>query len=248
MSGPKSRGCEVVKPHAPQPADSRHRVQQVGETASRARRIAVAVYVLAQKLNLGAAAPGQSRHFVQNRPRRAAAFRTPGERHHAIGTTLTATFHDGDVGAVRIIAARVGRLESLPGIDGKSRDTPLAGFQFGEQLRQAIITGRAAHQADVRSAFEDSLAFLLRHAPQHGEHLALPARTLELLQAAVNFALGFVAHAAGVVDHQAGLFRRGHFAVTARGEHTGDFLGIVHIHLAPESLDVKSPHGGFLPL
>ena len=68
--------------------------------------------------------------------------------------------------------------------------------------RQPRVAGRAGHQADVRRALEDLLAFLLRHASQHAEDLALAGLALELLQAVEDLLLGLVADAAGVVEHQ----------------------------------------------
>src|ERR1700736_6643205 len=95
----------------------------------------------------------------------------------------------------------------------------------------------------MRSALENALALLLRHASQHSEHLAFSMLLLELLQAVKHLLLGLVPNAAGVVKNQIGLFRRTDLIVAFRNQRADNFFRIVHIHLAPKGLDIKSLHG-----
>ena len=94
----------------------------------------------------------------------------------------------------------------------------------------------------MRRAFEDPLAFLLRHAAQNSEHFALAVFFLELLQAMKNFLLGFVADAAGVVEHQVGFAPAFHLRVTLGNQRADHLFGIVRVHLASEGFDVESLH------
>jgi hypothetical protein len=51
--------------------------------------------------------------------------------------------------------------------------------------------------------------------------------------------LGFVTDGAGVVEHQVSGFDGVHLGVTLLHERADDFLGVMHVHLAAESLEVK---------
>ena len=114
-----------------------------------------------------------------------------------------------------------------------------AGFELRQHLAQPRIAGRAGHQADMRRALENLLAFLLRHAPQHAEDLALARVALELLQAVEDLLLGLVADAARVVEHQLRILRRLHLRVAPGHERAGHLFGVVRVHLAAEGLDVE---------
>ena len=162
-------------------------------------------------------------------------------RHHAVGAGLVAALHDGDVGPVGVVALRVGRIEGLAGFQAQPRDPAVAALQFGDEFRQAAVARRTTHQADVRRALEDPQSLLLGHAAQHAEHPAV-GRSLKLLQTAVDLLLGFVADAAGVVQHQVGVVRAGGFGIAHGDERAGDSLGVVDIHLAAERLDVEPLH------
>ena len=74
---------------------------------------------------------------------------------------------------MRIVAARERRIESLVGIEAQAGDAPVAGFELHQHLAAAWYSWPTRHQADVRRALEDLLAFLLRHAAQHAEDFAL---------------------------------------------------------------------------
>ena len=81
-----------VAGHKTHPADARrlaHGGQQLRE-APLPFRVAVAVHILAQELNLGIALLGNPPRLGQHRSRLAAAFFAPGVRHHAVGAELVA--------------------------------------------------------------------------------------------------------------------------------------------------------------
>ena len=140
-------------------------------------------------------APGFRHHALAG----TAPFRPSCERHHAIGTRLVAAFDDGDVRAVRIIAAGEWRIECFFGIETQAGDAARALFELYQHVAETRVTRRPANQADVGRAVEDLLAFLLRDAAKDAEDLAFARLALELLQAVEDFLLGFIADAAGVV-------------------------------------------------
>ncbi len=163
------------------------------------RRIAIAVDVLAEKLDFLIAHARQLARFLENAFAGAATLGTARERHHAIGAGFVAALDDGDVGAVRIVAAREGRVEGFFRVQAQAGDMAIAGFQLHQHFGELRIAGRSCHQAHEWRALEDSLAFLLRHAAQYAENFAAAVIFLELLQSMENFLLGLVANAAGVV-------------------------------------------------
>ena len=98
----------------------------------------------------------------------------------------------------------------------------------------------------MRSFLENLLAFLLRHAAQHRERLALAVFFLELLQPVEHLLLGFIADAAGVVEDQLGFFGRLHLLVALMQQRADDLFRVVRVHLAPEGLDVEGLHSIFI--
>src|SRR5687767_8734095 len=94
----------------------------------------------------------------------------------------------------------------------------------------------------MRSLFENPLAFLLRHAPEHSEGFALTRLALELLEPVKHFLFGLVANAARVVEHQFGCLRRLHLAVALPLERADHLFGVVHVHLATEGFDIERFH------
>src|SRR5260370_36374583 len=93
----------------------------------------------------------------------------------------------------------------------------------------------------MRRLLENLLAFLLRHAPQHGEGLAF-AVALELIESVEDLLFGLVANAASVVEHQFRILRRWNLVVPLADERADDFLGVMRVHLTTEGFDVKGLH------
>ena len=97
----------------------------------------------------------------------------------------------------------------------------------------------------MRRALEDLLAFLLRHAAEHAENLALAGLALELLQAVEDLLLGLVADAAGVVENQVRRLRRLHLLIAFGHQRADHLFGVVRIHLAAECFDVEGFPGHY---
>ena len=166
------------------PADTfrpAHLVQEPGEIPSRRRWIAIAVDVLAQQLDFAIARARELGRFRDYRRAGAATLRPSRERHHAIGAGFVAALNDGDIGAMRIVAAGERRFKRQVGIQAQAGDATVAGFQLHQQSRQLVVAGRAANQTDVRRFLENLLAFLLRDTSQHREGFAF-AVLLELIE------------------------------------------------------------------
>ena len=109
-----------------------------------------------------------------------------------------------------------------------------------------VVAGRSAHQADVRSLFENLLAFLLGDASQHRKRFALAMFFLELVEPVEHLLFGFIADAAGVVEDQLGFFGRLDLLIALMEQRADDLLRIVRVHLAPEGLDVEGLHSIFI--
>ncbi len=219
--------------------DFGHAGQQRGEIPAGGRGIAIAVDVLPQQLDFGVALFGQAAGFGHDAFAGAAALGPAREGDDAVGAGFVAAFDDGDVGAVRIVAAGERGVEGLFGVEAQTGDAAVAGFELHQHLAEAGIAGRPGHQADVRGAFEDLLPLLLGHAAEHAENLAFAGLALEVLQAVKNFLLGLIAYAAGVIEDQVRRFRRFHLGIALLDEGADDFFGVVDIHLAAEGFEVK---------
>src|SRR4030088_1303580 len=99
------------EPDPPDPVDLAGRAQPSREGPAGRRRIAIAVHVLTEQLDLGVTHARQLPRFLQYALASAAALGPPRERNHAIGAALVAAFDDGHIGAMRIVTACEGRLE-----------------------------------------------------------------------------------------------------------------------------------------
>ena len=101
--------------HAPDAGHLAHSGQQFREAAL-PFRVAVAVHVLAQQLNLGVAQIGNPPRFIEHRRRSPAALLAARVRHHAVGAEFVASFDDGDIAAIRVLPRRELRLKGLVGL------------------------------------------------------------------------------------------------------------------------------------
>ena len=113
-------------------------------------------------------------------------------------------------------------------------------LDLNQHLRQIAIRSRSCYQRNVRRFFKNLLAFLLGHAAEHAEALALLLEFLVIRQAMKNFLFSLVADGAGVVEHQPSFFDGWNLAVSLRNQCADDLFGVVGIHLAAESLEVES--------
>src|SRR5579862_7430546 len=216
--------------------------QEFGE-AELAFRVAVAVHVLAEELDLGVAGIGDATRFGQHRSGGPAALLAARIGHHAVGAELVAALDDGDVAAIGVLPGGKFGFESLVGLAVvESGDTVLAGLKSGQHLRKFPVGSRARYQRNVRRALEDLLALLLRHAPQHSETFAGLVESLVIVQAIEDLLLRFVADGAGVVENETGVLLRLDLAIALTLECANDLFGVMGVHLAPEGLKVE----GFL--
>ncbi len=146
-----------------------------------------------------------------------------------------------------MIAARKLGLKSFVDVSIESGDAPLPGFETRQKQRQLAIAGRAADQADPGRAIEDALALLLGHASKNADDFIGRIKEIipgiEKAEAREDFLRGFFANAAGVVEHETGLLRGIHLTIAPAEQEAGHFLGVVVVHLAAESLDVKRGPG-----
>ena len=88
-------------------------------------------------------------------------------------------------------------------------------------------------------SLEDLFAFLLCHASEDPENLALRLVFLVIGKPVKNFLFGFVADRAGVVKDEAGLFDGRNLAVPLPHQRADHLFGVMHIHLATEGFEVK---------
>jgi len=113
------------------------------------------------------------------------------------------------------------------------------GFELHQHLRKICVRRRAAYERDMWSALENLFPFLLGHAAEDSELLALGLQLLVIGEAMKHLLLGLVADRAGVVEDQVGLLDGLDLAIALLDERADDFLGVVDIHLASEGFEVK---------
>ena len=165
----RMRGHET---HAANSRYLRHGQKQLRKRQPPARGVAIGIHRLAQELNLRVAHLRKLAHFPQNGIAGAAAFRSARIRHHAVRASLIAALDDCEISAEGMVAPRQFRFESFVGISFQAGDAAFAVLQPRQQQRKFAITGRTAHQAHPRSALENLVALLLRHAAEHADHFA----------------------------------------------------------------------------
>src|SRR5437588_9403431 len=116
-----------------------------------------------------------------------------------------------------MIASRQFGLERLIRVGFEAGHAVFARFEARQQQRKFPIARRTAYQAHPRGAFEDLLAFLLRHAPEHADHFARLASKIisrvEFAEARKYFLRRFFPNTARVVKNEARLIRRTHLPV-----------------------------------
>src|SRR5215469_8699328 len=144
----------------------------------------------------------------------------------------------------------IAQVGHLPGLGQDRFGCPAALFAarvwnhaVGAKLVAALDDGDVTAMgiaAGGEFGFEDLFAFLLGHAAQHRELLPLRLQLLIILQAVKNLLLSLVPYGAGVIENETGFFYSLDLPVALAHQCSDDFLRIVHVHLAPEGLDVES--------
>ena len=173
-----------------------------------------------------------------------AALRPSRHRHHAESAALVTAFNDREISAEAIVATGELGLEAILRVETQPLYPAVSGLDLRQQIRQLRIAGRTAHQADLRRPLEKAIAFLLRHATQHANDFLLARRRLaERPQAREYLLRRLLPNAAGVVENNVGVLVAVHGAVAPLHQYASYLLGVMNIHLAAESLDVKSLAG-----
>ena len=243
MSRVKSRGWLVVKRTRRMPLTSADGDEEFGE-GSLPFRVAIAVDVLAEELDLGVAEVGDAAGFFEHGGRGAAALFAAGVGDDAVGAELVATLDDGDVAAVGVLAGGELGFEGFVGLAVvEAGDAVFAGFKAGEHLGELAVGGRAGDERDVGRPLEDLFAFLLGDAAENGEALAGFVQLFVVVEAVEDLLLGFVADGAGVVEDQAGFFFGLDPAVALLLQCANDLFRVMGIHLAAEGFKVEGFFG-----
>jgi len=192
---------------APDARHSPHLIQQSGEIPSRGRRIAIAVDVLAEQLDLGVSGINRAAGFIEYAGRCATTLLTARVGNHAIGAELVASFDNGDVGTVRIGACGELGVKGLVGLAIiKSGDALVPCFKLHQHLWKIAIARATSNKADIRRALKDLFAFLLGDTSEHGEFLAVFLQFFVFIQPMEDLLLGFVADGTRVVKDEVGGF------------------------------------------
>ena len=160
-------------------------------------------------------------------------------RDNAVGAGVIAAFDDGQEGADGIVAAGHFGLEGFIGVELETRDTGFAGFELRQELRQDAITCGTTNHAYPRSTLENSLPFLLGDATKNADDFVLAALSAKITEAGEDFLSSLFADAAGVEEDEAGFFGGINLPIAASCKNASNFLGVVNVHLAAESLDVE---------
>src|ERR1700739_2182916 len=217
--------------------------EQFGE-AQLPFRIAVAVDVLAEELDLGVSLVGDTARLCEDRYGSAATLFASRVWNHAVGAEFVAALNDGDVSAVGILARSKFGFEGLVGLAVvETSDTVFAGFEAAEHFWQLAVGGRTGDERHIGRALEDLLALLLCDTPKHTEAFTGLVQLLVVVEAVENFLFGFVANGAGVVEDQARVFFRVYLAVAFVQQCANDLFGVMGIHLASERLKVEGFFG-----
>src|SRR5215831_1115706 len=215
-----------------------HRHQQLGKALLRIG-IAVRVHVLPEQLNLRVAEVVKLTRFSNNRRRCPAALLAPRKWHHAIGAEFVAALDDRDVSAMRIGPGGVLGFEAVIGLTIVQSGGATSRLDLHEHLWQVPVRGRSADHRDVRRPLKNLLAFLLSHAADHAELLALFLELAIVGEAMKDLLLRFVADRACVVEDEPGFLNRWNLPVALLDQSADHLFGVVHIHLAAEGLEVK---------
>ena len=238
-----SLGCGLVYRMRSMPSTCIDPPQQVGEPDPRFFRQVppVAVHVLAEQGQLHHAFGGLALGFGDQQVGIAALFASPGAT--ARCSTSRRSCSPGRSGASPGTAAR--------GCDGQvsgellELEVALGGQRIRvQELGEAMDLPGTESDVDERELAEDLVLDRLGPAAADpddalGVLVLQPFRFMEVRDEAV---VGVLADRAGVEEDQVGVAALFGLVVTERREHAFHALGIVRVHLAPESGDVELLH------
>jgi len=121
----------------------------------------------------------------------------------------------------------------------QSGDARLPCLQANQHFRQFPVRRRSGNHRDIRRALEDSLPFLLRHTAQDNESFTRSMQFLVIVQPIEDFLFRLVADGAGVVQDQVGGSLGIYLGIALMTQSADDFLRVMYVHLAAESLEIK---------
>src|SRR5262245_6277398 len=227
-----------------------HRLEEAGEGPALVVRRGLMIDDLSEQLNLAPTLPGGVPHLGEDVGPGAHPLVSARVRHHAEAAELVTAFDDGHIRLHGVAAPRdakrpahiIVRLE-------RDRRTAVLRRLFDQHGQPANRLRADDDVGDAGRAFEQRLAFLLRHASgdRHDGIVAGFERLLaELAESRIQLVFRVFANAAGVDDDEIGLGRILCELKTGLLEQSGHALGVVHVHLAAEGFDVVLARHGQL--
>ena len=244
VSGRRSLGCGLVKRTRPIPGMAPTARQQRREQGAAPRDVAaVGVDVLAQQRHLGHPPLGQQPHLGDDVVHRAAHLRTAHRRHDAERTGVVAARLDVHPRHVGQLTDRTGSEQRVGAQLGRRHVEDLHERALrpraAQQPRCAREVVRAEHDVDPPDLLLDPLTVLLGQASADGD-LQPGLRVdqlLQLPQCPVQPLIGVLPDAAGVQHHHVGVLHGNGRHQAVGHQQTGEPLGVVFVHLAPEGAD-----------
>ena len=197
---------------------------------------------MSEKRHFANALIGKLRHFKEHVDERAVDFFAARVGHHAVGAILGTALHDRNEGG-RSLGVRHGKMVELLDF-GKAhvhlRATGLLTLskKFGETV-QGLGPEDGVH---VGSALQNTVAFLRRHAPAHGDaHFGMKllhvANATEIRE---DLLLRLFADGAGIDDDEIRLFEVFRtFVSLLVGQKVRKTGGVVIVHLAAEAAQIE---------
>ena len=204
---------------------------------------AITVHILAEERDLADTVVHKGTDLPDNALGFSADLFPPDMGNDAIGAIIVAPLHDGN---------KLGHLTLHP-VPGRGAElinnrrhlcvhkTTMSVFDLGDSFGKATDGMGAEHQIDTGHPLDDLFPLLLRHTATHGnDEIRFPF--FQLCQSAEKteyLLLGFGPDGTGVHHNQIRLFRRCDDLIIHRFQKAGDPLGIHHVHLTSDGMDVK---------
>ena len=224
-----------------QPLQARNGAHPLEQPREVEAAMAIRVHGLAEQHDLGIPARHERRHLVDDLAGVAAGLGPARPRHDAEAADVVAAFHHRDVGphGARVGDGAGGDRERVRGsveVDGRGG----AAARGPQQLRNARDVVRPDEEVDLGRTVEDGAALELGHAaPDADDELAAVLDLLQPAQRVEQLLRGLLAHRARIDEDEVRV-RRARRAPMAFGQQQPrDLLGVVHVHLAAERLDVE---------
>src|SRR6185295_5063169 len=227
--------------NAPDALNFIYKIEQFGKIRVRVLDPAApGIHVLAEQRHLLHALrrePGDLRDHVVEGSRN---FRATRVGYDAETAVFAAAFHDGDERRGALGARRGQAVEFLDLGKTHIHLRPAAGAALREQCGQAMQGLRSEYHVHERRALDDCAALLARDAAADRDH-EIRIGLLEVLHASEvgeHLLLRLFAHRAGIEYDDLGFLRvRCRGEALGPGEHVGDLLRVVLVHLTAESAD-----------